>query len=129
MSTSYVWSGDPRGVMVMAKNAEVQQDEAGNTKDEEEEEADEENEGEESGSDDPDRLWCICQKPHDDRYNGQSRLVKGGGWVQCERCGCYSKHHVMQCYAMHGTVLHCYLSYRALNTFIILVHRKCNSEC
>ena len=28
----------------------------------------EDGEGDESGSDDPDRLWCICQTPHDDRY-------------------------------------------------------------
>ena len=29
------------------------------------EESDEE---EDSESDDPDRLWCICQQPHDDRW-------------------------------------------------------------
>lgn len=34
--------------------------------DEEEEEEDEDSE-EESLSDDPDKLWCLCKKPHNDR--------------------------------------------------------------
>ena len=37
----------------------------GGGEEEEEEEEDDDDEG--SESDDPDRLWCICQQPHDDR--------------------------------------------------------------
>ena len=39
----------------------------GEGREEEEESDNEEEEEEESISDDPDRLWCVCRKPHNDR--------------------------------------------------------------
>ena len=55
------------------KEAEDNQGEGENEEeDEEDEEEEEQEEDSESGSwvseDDPDRLWCICQKPHNNRF-------------------------------------------------------------
>ena len=54
------------------KETEENQGENEGEEDEEEEEEEEVGEDSESGSwvseDDPDRLWCICQKPHNNRF-------------------------------------------------------------
>lgn len=52
----------------MEREVKEKQEVREEVREEEEEEEVKESDGEEdSESDDPDRLWCICHKPHDDR--------------------------------------------------------------
>ena len=58
------------GVAVKTKGVKEKEEEVPMEEKKEEEtenEEDENEDDEESVSDDPDRLWCICRKPHNDR--------------------------------------------------------------
>merc|ERR1739838_1246359 len=52
----------------MGKSSTSTSDSENEGNDEEEEEEEGEEEEENMAEDDPDRLWCICRKPYDDRF-------------------------------------------------------------